>query len=284
MSQECNSAIVAKVRAFPAISGSTTRMLALLSDPNSELSQVESELRSDPGMTANLLKIANSSYFGCPGAIASARDAIMRLGTKRVFQLMLASSVSEALNVPLPGYGAQPGQLWRHSIAVSVAAEEIAAELDLREKDEVFTAALLHDVGKLVLGEFLEHKSRRVDAAASAGESLDATERECLGVDHAEVGALILDHWALPSALVDAARWHHRPEELEPRQPLVDVVHVADLLCMSLGFDEGQEGLQYEISQVVMERLGLRRRQLDQVAIQIIEGVGELSEAMEINA
>ncbi len=284
MNQECNSAIVAKVRAFPAISHSTTRMLALLGDPNSELSQVESELRSDPGMTANLLKIANSSYFGCPGAIASARDAIMRLGTKRVFQLMLASSVSEALNVPLPGYGAQPGQLWRHSIAVSVAAEQIAAELHLPEKEEVFTAALLHDVGKLVLGEFLEKKSRRVDAAASEGESLDATERECLGVDHAEVGARILDHWSLPPALVDAARWHHRPEELQPRQPLVDVVHVADLLCMSLGFDEGQEGLQYEISQVVMERLGLRRCQLDQVAIQIIEGVGELSEAMEINA
>jgi putative nucleotidyltransferase with HDIG domain len=282
VSVRVDPAIAARIRAFPAISASVGRVLALLQDPTSDAAGVEAQLRTDPALTANLLKIANSSYFGFPGSISSLREAVVRLGMTRVFQLVVTASVNAALEPAVPGYDTRPGELWRHVVAVSVAAEHIAGELELREKDEVFTAGLLHDVGKLVLGEFVKKKLWRVESATSQGMPFDVAEKRALGVDHAEVGALILAGWSLPAELVNAVRWHHQPDALDPPRRLVDVVHVADVLCMSLGYDEGREGLHYEISPAVIERLGLRREGLDRVAMQTLEGMEALSAELAI--
>lgn len=280
MSHTVDPAILNKVRTFPAMSQSATRLLELLGDPDASVSDVEVAVRYDPGLTANLLKLANSAFFGQQGTIASVRDAVLRLGMKRIFQLVMTYSTGSVLSPPVAGYDTRPGEMWLHCIAVSVATERIAAGLGLCGSDEIFTAALLHDVGKLVLGEFVGAESATVATATSGGASFDAAERQVLGVDHGEIGALILEDWSLPEELVSVVRWHHRPEELDPPQLLVDVVHVADMLCMSLGYDEGREGLHYRISPVVAGRLGIRAADLERFAMETMEGTDALSAAL----
>ena len=142
--------ILSKVKSFPTMPGAGAKMLSLLEEPHTEVSQIEEILRYDPGLTANVLKLANSAYFGIPSKIGSLKQAVIVLGLKRLAQLVVASCVSAVMDKSVPGYDLPPGDLWRHSIAVSIAAEAMVKDKKRMVSQDVFTPALLHDVGKLV--------------------------------------------------------------------------------------------------------------------------------------
>lgn len=142
----------------------------------------------------------------------------------------MASSVNGVMAREVPGYGLGRGELWRHAVAVSVISENLSKGLDLPVPEETFTAALLHDVGKLVLGGMVHADLARIEGALARGVSFENAEREVLGLDHAEAGAEILERWSIPEGLVSAVRWHHAPD----RSPGHDVM---------LGIGTGREGL-----------------------------------------
>ena len=158
--------------------GAAIKLLALIDDPDMSVSQIEDILRHDAGLTANLLKLANSAYFGIPSKVGSVRQAVLILGLKRLIQMVIASCFGAIMDKPIPGYDLPPGELWRHAIAVSVAAEGLVHELEIGASEEIFTAALLHDVGKAI---------DRADHVRAGIEALDGfiTER---------TGGLILRH------------------------------------------------------------------------------------------
>ena len=121
MSQKKLEDIMAAVRSFPSIPGAAVKLLTLLDNPDTSASQIEEILRYDPGLTANVLKLTNSAYFGLPAKIGSVRQAITLLGTKRLIQIVMLSCVGAVMDQPVPGYDLPPRELWRHSIAVSIA-------------------------------------------------------------------------------------------------------------------------------------------------------------------
>lgn len=270
--------ILAKVESFPAIPGGAAKLLSLLRDPETPVSQVEAFLRHDPGLTANVLKLTNSAYFGFASKIGSVRQAVVMLGAKRLMRVVLASCSHSVMSRGVEGYELSPGALWRHAIAVSVAAEALVEEFNLPSADMIFTAALLHDVGKLALGEFVKDEMKEIDARAAEGMSFEAAEQSVLGTNHAEIGALILKHWSLPSDIVDAVQWHHEPEACGQPGLTVDVVHVADVLSLMIGMGVGREGLQYQPSAAAVAKLGLKPLQLEAIASRTLQSVSELSE------
>jgi len=284
MSEATKAAIRAAVDSFPPMSQAATKLITLLRDENADASDLEEALRHDPGLTANILKIANSAYFGGGGKIGSVRQAIVRLGWKKMRELVVASSVNATLDQPVAGYDLPPGELWRHAVAVSVAAELMVKLYKLPAAEEAFTAALLHDLGKTVLGSFVDGDIEEVQAAASDGSSFEEAEREVFGMNHAEVGADLLAAWSLPPTIVDAVRWHHDPDAAEPASTLVDVVHLADALCLILGIGVGREGLQYHPSSAAADRLGFGCEHLEAVASQTLQAVEELGEALHQTA
>ncbi len=269
---------MAKVDSFPSIPGSTVKLLQLLETPEAPVQEIEDVLRMDPGMTANVLKLTNSAYIGLPSKVGSVKRAVMLLGMKKIRQLVMASCVSDVMDGSVPGYGLPAGELWRHSIAVSVAAEGISKELNLAGTEDIFTAALVHDVGKLILGQFIQEDMAAIQTAAGENVSFELAEKRVLGVDHAEIGARILSHWSLPEDLVHAVRWHHDPDGAEETNGMTDVVHVANVLCLMMGIGVGREGLQYEPSPKVTQRLGVKPDLLEHVASQTLQLVEELSD------
>jgi putative nucleotidyltransferase with HDIG domain len=275
--------IIAKVESFPSLSGATTKLLSLLDDPNAPVAEIEEILRMDPGLTANVLKLSNSAYFGFPSEIGSVHKAIVLLGAKRLMQLVMTSCVNSVMNKPVPGYGLSTGELWRHSIAVSVAAEGLIKELNVPEADEIFTAALLHDVGKLVLGEFVKDDIKKIEKIVSKDVSFEAAEKIALGTDHAEIGAKILESCGLPAEIVSAVRWHHDPDAADETSTLIDIVHVANVLCLMIGIGVGREGLQYRPSPVVTKRLGIKSVHLEKVASHTMDWVSDLTDVYETN-
>lgn len=268
--------ILAKVKSFPSMPEAAAKLLKLLDNPDATAAQIEQILRYDAGLTANLLKLTNSVYFGLPCKVGSVTQAVVLLGWKKLIQLVMASCVNAVMGKPVPGYDLPAGELWRHSIAVSVAAEGLAKELKVSASEEIFTAALLHDVGKLVLGGFVKQDLEKIETEASRGISFEVAEHMVLGTDHTEVGAQILKNWSFPPALVNAVRWHHDPDSAGKTDTLVDIVHVANILCLMMGIGVGREGLCYKPSPLATKRLGLRTNDLEMVASRTLQYVDDL--------
>ncbi len=269
--------ITSMVESFPGMPVAVTKVLSLLDDPNVSATEIEDAIRFDPGLTANILKMVNSAYFGLVAEVGSVKQAVILLGMKRLVQIVMTSCVTAIMNKKVVGYDLPSGELWRHSIAVSVAAEGLVKELKISSPEEVFTAALLHDVGKLILGEYVSEDIQQIEDHAARGIPFQSAEHEVLGTDHAEIGALILKHWRLPKEIVDAVRWHHDPDVAEEQSVLIDVVHVADVLCLMIGIGVGREGVHYEPSTAVTKRLGLTIDHLEMIASQTLQWVDEIT-------
>ena len=265
------------LKSFPSMPGAAVKLLALVDDPEISVARIEKILRQDAGLTANLLKLANSAYFGIPSKIGSVRQAVLLLGLKRLIQMVIASCVSAIMDKPVPGYDLPPGELWRHSLAVTVAAEGLVKELKIEAAEEIFTAALLHDVGKLILGEFVADDFKKIDNVLSPEVAFETAEDMVLGTNHADIGARILNQWSLPPGIVNAVRWHHDPDSADQGDLTLDIVHVANVLCLMIGIGVGRDGLQHQPSAAVIDRLGLAPGHLEKVASQTLQWVEELS-------
>jgi len=279
MSQELKN-ITSRLSSFPSLPGAAVKLLALVDDPEINVAAVEHVLRQDPGLTANLLKLANSAYFGIPTRIGSVRQAVLLLGLKRLIQMVIVSCVSALMNKPVNGYDLSPGELWRHSIAVTVAAEGLVKDLNIEAAEEIFTAALLHDIGKLILGDFVRDDFEKIEEILAQGISFEAAENRVLGVNHADIGSEILRKWSLPAELVAAVRWHHNPESAGQADRMLDIVHVANVLCRMIGVGAGRDGLQYRPAEAAIERLGLKTHHLEKVASQTMQWVKEISDVL----
>jgi len=278
LNQEKITRIMAKVRAFPGMPATATKLLRMLKDPDSTAAQIEDILRYDPGLTANILKLTNSAYFGIPAKVSSVRQAVVLLGWKRLIQLVVTMCMSKVMKKPVPGYDLPHGELWRHSVAVSVAAENLVKALKISEAEEVFTAALLHDLGKLILGGFVKEDLQQIETMVAKGIAFEVAEYIVLGTDHAEIGARILEKWAFPSELVNAVNWHHDPDACENHCTLSDIVHVANTLGLMIGFGKGKKEMPIEPSFEVTDRLGLTPEHLEELAAQTRAGVAKLSD------
>jgi HD-like signal output (HDOD) protein len=252
--------ILSKVKAFPTMPGAGTKMLSLLEEPDTAVSEVEEILRYDPGLTANVLKLANSAYFGLPSKIGSLKQAVILLGTKRLVQLVVATCVSAVMDKSVPGYDMPAGDLWRHSIAVSIAAEALVKDKKIDGAEDVFTPALLHDVGKLVLGAYVREELEAIESIAAKGVPFVVAENMILGTDHAE-----------------------DPDSLKEFNTQLDVVYLSNLLCQTTD-PSGQAGGQaIELSPAVIERLGIQLNQFEAISVKVSRWVSELADALSFN-
>jgi putative nucleotidyltransferase with HDIG domain len=276
--------ILEDVKSFPSMPAAALKLLTLLKDENTTNAQIEQILRYEPGLTANILKLTNSAYFGLPTKIGSVRQAVLMIGWKKLTQIVLASCVSAIVDKPVQGYDLSAGELWRHSVAVSVASEILVKELKLPVSDEVFTAALLHDVGKMVLGRYVKEDLAVIDGEDMQDMPFEQVERSMFGIDHAEIGANILKRWLFPPGMISAVRWHHDPDAAPKSNHMIDVVHVADVLCLMSGLGIGREGLQYRPSPAACERIGMNEQHLEKVVSQTLQWANDLAASLQADS
>jgi putative nucleotidyltransferase with HDIG domain len=274
--------ITLEVEAFPGMPATAAKLLPLLDNPDSTPSEVENIVKYDPGLTANILKLTNSAYFGIPTKVSSIKQAVILLGWKRLMQVVTTICMSPLMKKAVPGYDLRSGELWRHSIAVSVAAELLVKALKIPDADEVFTAGLLHDVGKLILGGFVKQDLEQIQAMVTKGISFDVAESMVLGTNHAEIGGQILHKWSFPAELVNAVQWHHDPESCENTCTLSDIVHVANKVGLMTGIVKTEEGIDIEPFGPVADRLGLKANHIEAIVQQTAEEVKKLSVIWEM--
>jgi HD-like signal output (HDOD) protein len=166
--------------------------------------------------------------------VSSVNEAVVRIGTTSVLALATSAGLTRRLSRSLPEYGLDAGDLWRHAVLSSLAAEVVKACSRMRVPTEAATAALLHDIGKLVLRRYLSPNILRlIGTSAAADNRLDwEAEAYVLGVHHGEVGGMVLDAWGLPEGIVAGVAHHHRPQGYD--SPICFAVALADVMATDL--------------------------------------------------
>ncbi|NUQ01070.1 MAG: HDOD domain-containing protein [Armatimonadetes bacterium] len=265
--------VVARV---PALPSSAAEALRLAQDDQVRLDRLGGVIERDPALTANLLRLANCAWFGFARRVPTVREALIRLGGREVVHVVLAAIAAPYLQRPVRGYDLPVGVLWERSVATAVGAVELANALGLRPPGSLFEAALLADIGKIVLGSFVEAEAEPITSLAYEQEmSFEQAEREVLGISHAEVGAALLDGWLLPEEIVEVVRYHHQPELSGQARLATVLVHAADALCMILGQGTGADGLNYRLSDCVAQELPLQKLPADELVSILQERASE---------
>ncbi|MFZ5425798.1 MAG: HDOD domain-containing protein [Thermodesulfobacteriota bacterium] len=273
--------IISQAKALPQMPAPVMRVMNYLAKPDSDLNVLAQLIEYDPGLTVNVLRMANSSFFGGGGRIASVREALFRLGTRRVVQLVIASGVAPNARAAVTGYGLAEGELLRHSIAVGVAAELVASETGNRAPDHTFTAGLLSNIGKVVMGKYLEMDQDPILSLAQRENiPFEQAERRLLKIDHAELGALLLEHWQMPEPIVSCVRWHLDPCSAPLQDDALDLVHIGRVLATMAGIGQGVDGLQYEVCQKSFDRLGLTPEAMARVLEKLVDSIGEIEDIL----
>ncbi len=269
---------IEKVGALPV---AATTTLAALESSDLTLEEMTEAIGSDPGLLANVLRLANSAvHFPNSKPVHTVLEAVLRLGIDEVGELVLTASTTPLLRQEVRGYGLAPGRLSRYGLAVARAAELLAEATGHVVPEHLFSAAMLSNVGKLVLGTALELDGAAVIALAQDKQlSFDEAEREVLGIDHAEAGALLLDRWGIGEPIVSVVRHHHQPDRHDGDRTAVDFVHLADALCM-LALGSGADGLRYAAPEQLARRYGLRNSTLEMVLASVVTELDQVHSAL----
>lgn len=270
--------ILARVATITSLPASATQMLALANNPETQIEDVQRTVEYDPGLVTNLLRLANSAHFGTGSAINSVREAVVRLGFKRVFQIAMTSAVAPIAQKEIRGYDLPRNGLLRHSAATALAVEYLPKRLSMRVPDATYTAGLLHDLGKIVLGTYLEINSAPIVLKAYRDSlSFELAEQQVLGTDHAEVGAALLEYWKLPQTVVDSVRWHHAPNRYPHEdKTVVDLVHLGEHVARICGTSSSTDGMNYSVCFESLDRLKVVPDVLELVASDVLSSLEEI--------
>lgn len=275
--------LIALVPYLPSPAPSVTRLLNLLTRPDTDNDSAVGILRQDGVLSAKVLALCNSAAFGLAEPVGSLDQAILYLGHTQLHRLMMAVSFGGALSPALPGYVIEDSALWRHSLLTALLSETVQRKVKMVKTDlsVAYTAGLIHDIGKLVISHALNASKQSciVQLIERGSHSLLEAEREVMGSDHAEIGACLLRHWNLPDILTEAVANHHKPP-MSPKLELSAVVHVADMIAHEAGSAPGIGGFAVRSEEAVVEKLGLNRRDIEGLIVSAYDSALEVEQTL----
>lgn len=266
------SDVVSKAKELPSAPWLLPKLMQRLADSDSGADQIEALIKMDAGLASGTLRLANSAYFNSSVPCDSLSDAIVRLGFREMYRLATTKVASAWLTNHVDGYGWEPGDLYRHSLTVAVAADLLAKKVGHAEPEIAYTAGLLHDVGKLALAYICSERFdlvRRHQAETQCPWRV--AEHEVFGFDHTDVAGKLLEDWAFPPNLVDVARFYPRPRLAPPEnRHLVTLVHAAKHVALCVGTGVGEDGYQSELDEIALAEEGIRPELTEQILPDVV--------------
>jgi putative nucleotidyltransferase with HDIG domain len=216
---------------LPSLSSIDSALKELLGADQRYTSQIAEIIRRDPSLTARLLRLVNSVYYGISTPVKNIEEAVFYLGVRQIRQLAVVTPIIEDLMRLAGNNQFDWRDFWRHSIATALMTRDVIDIIQSPNEETDYVGGLIHDVGKIVMASaFPEHFRQIYGATAEGGKDLLEREREALGVDHAELGAMYLKKQVLPDVFVNIVQFHHQPDRARENGNIVAAVQVADLL------------------------------------------------------
>ena len=250
--------------------------MSLTADPNSSVNELNEVICQDQSLTAEVLRLSNSAFYGYSRRIATVKDAIGILGFNAIRNIVLTAHTYKILKREVKGYQIASGDIWRHSMACALAARTIAKRVGYPESDRAFIAGLLHDIGKVILSVYVaEAYDEIIRRVQDEQQPFSEVEKEVLGFTHASVGARVADKWSLPADHVEAIACHHTPLDAREAPQLAAIVHVADAVCMTMGIGLGGDGLYYPFDEQALSLIGMDEKDVEAVISELAEQAGD---------
>lgn len=256
--------IVDKIVGLPTLPLMLNTLNRLMLNPRTSAKEVAQVISSDPAITAKVLRVVNSSFYGFPNRITTITHAIVILGFNTIKSIVLSSSMFDVFKKGAHSDSFDRTDFWKHSIGVGAGAKVIGKTLGYSALEELFIAGLLHDIGKIVLDQHVHESFQEVMKAVRAQNLLMVqAEEKVLGVTHADIGSWLFEKWNLSKGIIETVRCHHNPALASENGKPVAIIHLADILCRSLRFGSGGDARIPMISDSAWALLALQPSQLD---------------------
>lgn len=268
-----------EVKSLPTLPGIIAKLTKMADDPNTTTEQMGKVISKDHILAAKLLKLVNSAFYGFPQKISSLNSAIILLGFNVIKSLIISSSIFELME-------SQDVELWEHSLGCAVVCSVLAKRLDVSDPEEVSTAGLIHDIGKVAIKMELRKEFDTIQQMVHDRQisMLDA-EREFLGIDHAEVGGWLAKSWNLPAKLVEPIACHHNPMDAKNEQMSTAIIHFSDMLIRGLGYGHGDDVWVPPLSKSAWQLLNFTQNDLDEILDEVEEKLWDVKGfSLEIQA
>jgi putative nucleotidyltransferase with HDIG domain len=266
---------------FPKVA---MQVMKMLDDPKVQAKDLAEVIQYDSAITANLLKSCNASYFGLSRKVSSLDEALVLLGQDTLKDIIIASSSARFYKGEAGGgYQLEQGDLWKHSVATAIMAKSICPHFKGIEPGAAFTTGLLHDIGKRFLSSFVASDFKKImDRTYIDGLSFMAAEHEVLGMDHAELGSMIMQKWDFPEEMILAVKLHHDPQALD-KDPLTALLALANTLVISLGVGVGADGLSGAMQGEGLKRFKISAVELDRYMVNLLLEMEKAEEMMTLS-
>jgi HD-like signal output (HDOD) protein len=226
--------ILSRVDELPEVPQIAFKAIQLLNNPDTQVSHLAEVISSDQALTAKLLRLCNSAFYGLARKVTTISEAVMIVGFSSIKSLVLMITTQTTMNKGLLGYKIGPGEFWTHSIGAAEVSRVLGQMIDYPEPEECFIAGLIHDIGKMVLNQYaLPEVYKATNLHLKSQIPLYEAEKAILGFDHAAIGGALTEQWNFPPVLVESIRRHHTFEsyyESGVLHPLPLIVATANLL------------------------------------------------------
>lgn len=265
--------LVGEISTLPEV---TVRIIEIVEDPRSTARDLHEIIKTDPALSAKVLKVVNSAFYGLPGQVASVDRAIILLGLSAVKNIAIAASIARLFKGEQLSTEFSAKDLWRHSVAVGVCARMISKVADVAAaKEEMFLAGLIHDLGLLVERQAFPDQLTEVIERTRAGEGSFLTmENLVIGADHQGFGEALTTKWKFPRHLRATVGFHHNPETLSPElQKVGFLIQTADIICCEeqIGFYLTAFGEEMTAERIA--RVGITQGDVDEIRGALLEEV-----------
>jgi len=262
--------IIGSIEQLPPISEVAVKILDLAHDPDVGAEDIAELTRYDQSITANCLKLCNSSYFGLRDKVRSIQHAVVLLGIDNLIRIVISQCLgARVFSKELKGYQMSTDELWRHSVCSAIISQLLALKTDFQKKHELYTAALLHDVGKMIIDHFIADNFEAMYALMreeNFGQL--AAEKAYFGIDHAEVGGMITESWKFPPSLSNAIRNHHSIEFKTAEIDLQSLTALSNVLFYVVpeNLPAGlPDGVTWQIDEGILSCFGLTRNDIETI-------------------
>ena len=274
MSPELSQKLADAVDRMPAFPKSVQRILELTRDINCSPKDLVQVIDKDPVVTVKVLRVVNSAYYSLPKQITSINHAVVYLGINTIKNLVLGiASIGMLPAENAAGFDSQ--QYLIHSLTTASISKQLALRLGNADPMDCFIAGLLHDFGKVVFAQFMPKEFRKaLDSSQWNETSLHLALREIIGVDHAVVGAMLVEKWRFPSDLIETIRHQYHPELTDT--PMMACVFAANQISKKLGLGFGGNPAIEELPPTIAQRLG---GTLDEIILSLGDLAPVLAEA-----
>ncbi len=264
--------VVDRINNLPTLPQVVELVISMIEDPNTTASQLAAVISKDQALMAKVLKVVNSAYYGMPRKISTLNQATVILGFSTIKNLVLSASIFGAFDDRYSNQRFNRVKFWEHSIGTAVGARVLSKRIGLGNPEELFVAGLVHDIGKVVIDEYLHEDFLKIlDIVETRNVRILDAEQEVLNFGHPILGEWVASKWNLPQDLVAAIAYHHTPTLANGFKKMVSVVHLADAISRIEGIGYGGDSLTPVIDPKSWETLKISPEELGELIVAIKE-------------